>query len=790
MLKNYLLVALRNLRRNKVFSLINISGLALGMTCSLLILLWVKDERAKDAFHPNSARLYNIYERQYYDNRIEAGFFTPGMLGEEMKKVIPEIEAACNYAWQDELTFQVGDKILKEKGTHAGKDFFKMFSFPLLQGSAEKALSAPESIAISETMARQFFGKPGDAIGKTIRIEDSKDLTVSAVFADIGDNSSFKEDNFVINWEYFLVRNDWAKDWGNNGPHTAIMLRANANPELVRKKIVKFLDNYNKDQNAAFRIELGMQPYSDMYLKGYFKNGKAEGGRIEYVRLFTLIAIFILLIACINFMNLTTARSVKRAKEIGIRKVVGAMRGALIRQFIGEAALLAFFAVTIAILLSLLLMPAFNHLTGKHISLPVSDRSFWLQLFAITLLTGFISGSYPALFLSSFSPIKVLKGTMKFTTSATLFRKGLVVFQFVLSILLIIGTIIVSRQVNYIYTKNIGFDRENLIYLPIEGELRSKYELFKNEVIAQSGIKSISRISQAPTGIENNTGGVQWDGKDPNTLPMFATAAVGYDFLKTCNIQLLQGRDYSKDFATDSTNYVLNESAVTKIGYKNPIGKPLTLWGKKGTIVGVIKDFHFTSLHQKIEPLILRYGEKDSWGDILVRTEAGKTKEALASLQKICGEINPRFPFTSFFADEEFQKLYTSESIINKLSMCFAFLAIFISCLGLLGLVMFTAEQRTKEIGIRKVLGASTGSLFTLLSKEFLWLVFIAMLIASPLAWYAMHQWLQTFAYQITISWWIFPMAAVMAIMIALLTVSFQAAKAALINPTKSLRTE
>ncbi|MEX6685958.1 ABC transporter permease [Danxiaibacter flavus] len=789
MLKNYILVALRNLKRNKVFSLINILGLALGMTCSLLILLWVKDERAKDAFHANNKRLYNIYERQYYDNRIEAGFFTPGMLGEEMKKVIPEVEAAIGFGWQEELTFQVGDKILKEKGTHAGKDFFKMFSFPLLKGSPEKALSTPESIAISETMAKHFFGKAEDAIGKTIRVEDSKDLIVSGVYADMGNNSSFKGD-YIINWDYFLVRNDWAKDWGNNGPHTTIMLRANANPELVRKKIVKFLDNYNKDQSAAFRIELGMQPYSDMYLKGNFKSGKEDGGRIEYVRLFTLIAIFILLIACINFMNLTTARSVKRAKEIGIRKVVGAMRGALIRQFLGEAVLLAFIAVIIALLLSLLLMPAFNHLTGKEISLPVSDSSFWLQLLAITLITGFISGSYPALFLSSFSAIRVLKGTMKFTTSATLFRKGLVVFQFVLSILLIIGTIIVSRQVNYIYTKNIGFDRENLIYIPIEGELRTKYELFRNEAISLPGIKNISRISQAPTEIENNTGGVKWDGKDPNTLPMFSTAAIGYDFIKTCNIRLLEGRDYSRDFATDSTNYILNESAVAKIGYKNPIGKPLTLWDKKGTIVGVIKDFHFTSLHQKIEPLILRYGEKDSWGSILVRTEAGKTKDALASLQKVCTEINPRFPFSSFFADEEFQKLYTSESIINKLSLCFAFLAIFISCLGLLGLVMFTAEQRTKEIGIRKVLGASVGSLFTLLSKEFLWLVFIAMMIASPLAWYAMHNWLQTFAYQITISWWIFPLAAATAILIALLTVSFQAAKAALVNPTKSLRTE
>ncbi len=790
MLKNYLLVAIRNLRKNKAFSIINILGLALGLGCSLLIFLWVSDERNMDKFNAQGRQLFSVYERQYYDNRIEAFHGTPGILGDEMKKVLPEVKYASGMAWNDLATFQVGDKIMKEEGNHAGADFFKMFSYTLLQGNAENALKSPVSIAISRKMANDFFGGPQVAIGKTIRYANTKDLTVAAVFENPPRNSSMKFD-YLVNWQYFLEEQQWAKEWGNNGPKTFILLRPDADPVAFDKKIVQFLDKYNKEQSNAFRIKLGIQRFDDMYLHSHFNEaGIISGGRIEYVRLFSLVAIFILIIACINFMNLTTARSIKRAKEIGIRKVVGAFRGSLIRQFIGEAMLLTTFSMLIAVLLVALLLPAFNQLTGKQIEFPSNNPIFWSGMVALILFTGFFSGSYPALFLSGFNPVVVLKGTLKLSSWSAWFRKGLVVFQFGLSIILIIGTIVVSRQIKFLQTTDIGYNRENLIYIPLEGALQKQYQLFKQKAVNLPGIKYITRISQTPTAIENGTGGVEWEGKDPNTLPMFTQAAVGYDFTKTMGIRILQGRDFSRDFATDSVGYILNEQALKKIGYKHPIGKPLTFWGKKGTIVGVIKDFHFNSLHVPVNALVIRQGEFDNYGAVLVKTEAGKTKRAIAGLEKLCKELNPKFPFTYQFSDEEYSKLYKSEMMTGKLADCFAFLAIFISCLGLLGLAMFTAEQKVKEIGIRKVLGASIPSLFVLLSKEFLLFVLIAMLVASPIAWMAMKEWLRGYAYKINISWWMFVIAGLVALMIALFTVSFQALRASVANPAKSLRSE
>ena len=761
----------------------------MGMACSLLILLWIRDEKSVDNSSPNAGRLYDVYERQYYDGKIESGYYTPGLLPAEMKKMLPEVELASGFTWRNENTFQVGDKIVKEFGSSADSGFFRMFAYPLLQGSPATALASPLSIAVSRKMAVDFFGSPAAAIGKTIRYENKKDFTITAVFENLPENASDQFD-YLTNWAAFLEDNNWAKQWGNNGPRTFLLLRPDADPVRVNRKIAHFLDDYNKEQGKGFRIELGMQRLGDVYLHSNFKDGKITGGRIEYVRLFSIVAIFILLIACINFMNLTTARSVKRSKEIGIRKVVGAVRPALVRQFLSEAVLLSFFSVILALAMVILLLPAFNHMTGKHISFPYGSSSFWLSLAALTLMTGMISGSYPALFLSSFRPIRVLKGTMKFSASAAWFRKGLVVFQFILSIVLIIGTIVVSGQVNYAQSINLGYDRENLIYIPLEGDLTGKYALFKESALRLPGISGVSRISQTPTAIENGTYGVNWDGKDPESKPMFTNASVGYDLIKTLNLKLIAGRDFSKDFGTDSVGYILNEEALKKTGYKDPIGRSLTFWGKKGTIIGILKDFHFNSVHEPIKPLIMHYGEKDDWGNALVRTQAGKTQQAVSGLEQLCHQLNPKFPFTYRFADEEYRKLYKSEAIVHNLSNCFAGLGIFISCLGLLGLAMFTAEQRTKEFGIRKVLGAGTGTLFALLSRDFLVLVLIAFLLASPLAWWAMHGWLQNFAYHIKVEWWVFLLAGTLALLIALLTVSFQAIKVAVANPVRSLRTE
>lgn len=792
MIKNYLLVALRNIRKNKTFSFINITGLALGMACSLLILLWVNDERNMNRFNKNTMQLYSVYERQYYDNKVDAFHATPGIMADEMKRVLPDVQYASQFAWDEDHTFQVGDKIVKESGNNASTDFFKMFSYPLLQGTPQNALATPASIAISRKMANDFFGSPQNAIGKTIRYENRKDFTVTAVFENIAENMSAKFD-FLINWRAFLEDNNWAKDWGNNGPTTFIMLKAGTDPIVFEKHIKLFLDNYNKDQGPGkgFRIELGIQRFDDIYLHSNFgPDGKLDGGRIEYVKMFSVVAVFILLIACINFMNLTTARSVKRSKEIGVRKVVGAVRGLLIRQFIGEAILLSFMAVIVALILIALLLPAFNSLTEKHISFPGLNIYFWLSIIALTLVTGTISGSYPALFLSSFNPIVVLKGLPKFSASATWFRKGLVVFQFVLSIVLIIGTIVVSKQINFLQTKNLGYDRENLLYIPLEGDLTNQFDVLKQQALSMRSIKSVARISQSPTTIQNGTYGVDWDGKDQNSKPMFTNAAVGYDFIKTMNIQLLQGRDFSKDHLTDSAAYILNETALRKVGYKNPIGARLTFWGKKGIIIGVVKDFHFNSLKVPVNALVLRLGEKDDFSWILVKTQPGQTKQALAGLEKICRQLNPKFPFTYKFSDEEYSKLYKSEEMVGGLANSFAILAIFISCLGLLGLAIFTAEQRRKEMSIRKVLGASVVTVFSLLSKEFLTLVLVALVIASPIAWFAMNEWLKEYSYRTEISWWMFILAGILATVITLLTVSFQAFKAAVANPVKALKNE
>jgi putative ABC transport system permease protein len=792
MLKNFLKVALRNMWKQKGYSFLNIFGLAIGMTCSLLILLWIRDEKSMDNGHANGPRLYSIYERQYYDDKIEAGGYTPGLLPEEMKKVLPEVELSTGFTWSQKTTWQVGDKLLKEEGRNASTDFFRMFSYPLLEGTPATALATPVSVAISRKMATEFFGSPQAAIGQSIRYQNTKEFKITAVFDDLPENTSAKFD-YLVNWTAWLDDNHWAKEWGNNGPQTIVMLRKDADPDAFTKKITHFLNTYNKEQSKSFRIELGMQRFGDVYLHSHFVNGRVTGGRIEYVRLFTVVAIFILLIACINFMNLTTARSVRRAKEIGIRKVVGAVRPALIRQFIGEAVVLSFFSVILALGLVLLLLPVFNRLTQKSISFPFGVTSFWLSLLALTLVTGIVSGSYPALFLSAFRPIRVLKGTLKFSPGAAWFRKGLVVFQFVLSIILIIGTIVVSGQVDYVQSVDLGYDRENLVYIPLEGDLPAKYKTFREQALQLPGVTSMTRVNQDPTELENGTGGVSWDGKDPNSLIMFTNVAVGYNFVKTMKLKLTAGREFSADYPTDTAGYILNQEALRRIGYKDPLGRSLTFWQKKGTIIGVVKDFHFTSLHDPIKPLVIRYGEdgKDmNYGQAVVRIQGGRMRPALGSLERLAHQLNPRFPFAYQFADDEYRDLYKSESIVHNLANCFAGLAIFVCCLGLLGLAMFTAEQRTREFGIRKVLGAKAMTLFTLLSRDFLLLVLIAFLIASPLAWWAMNEWLKNFAYHISLQWWVFLLAGLLALLIALITVSFQAFRVALANPVKSLRAE
>jgi putative ABC transport system permease protein len=789
MLKNYLLVAWRNMTRNKAFSGINILGLALGMTCSLLILLWVEDERSVDGFHANGRQLYQVYERDYFDGKIEAGFPTQGLMAGELKRLIPEVQYASSLEWNTTNTFEAENKISKMSGSFAGADFFTMFSYPLLEGTPQTALNTLEGVAISRKMANLFFGSPAAAMGKAIRYENSDNFRVSAVFEDLPANSSQQFD-FLRSWIAFEKENDdWIHNWGNEDAPTFIQLRPDADPAKVRAEIKDFIYRYQQ-KSKGFRVELDLISYPQKYLHSTFKNGRIDGGRIEYVRLFSLVAVFILLIACINFMNLATARSTKRAKEVGVRKVIGAARPVLMAQFMGEAMLLTLFSILLAILLTTLLLPAFNDLTGKQLSLPVRRPLFWAAMLGLLLLSGFLSGSYPAIFLSSLNPVRVLKGALQVGGGATFFRKALVVFQFGLSIIFLVGMIVMYRQMDYIQRANMGFDRDNLLYMPLEGELANKYELFKQEAENLPAIQQVSKIRQPPTALYVHTGDIRWTGKAPDLVTSFVQSDVGYDFVKTMKLKLAGGRDFSRDFPTDSVGFIVNETAVKKMGYTDPIGKPVWWGDRQGKIIGVLQDFHFASLHQAIEPLIIRMNEDRHYGTLLVRLRAGRDKEGLAGLEKLCKELNPAFPFTYQFSDAEYNKSYRSEQLVSKLANYFAFLAIFISCLGLLGLAIFTAGQRTREIGVRKVLGANVPGIVTLLSKDFLGLVLIAIVIASPLAWYIMYRWLQDFAYRTPISWWIFVVAGLSAVLIAFLTVSFQAIRSARANPVKSLRSE
>lgn len=791
MFKNYFKIAWRTLLRNKTFSFINIAGLALGITCSLLIILWVQDERSVDGFHTNGKQLYQVYERDFYDGKVEGAYSTQGLLADELKRVIPEIEYSSGFEYAaapgTASTFEAGNKINKMTGFFAGEEFFSMFSYPLLQGKKATALSAPNGIALSRKMAEYFFGSSDNAIGKAIRFENREDLQVTAVFENIPARSSQQFD-YLRTWTDFVKQNEWVHNWGNTDPQTFVQLRANADAAQVEAKIKDFIYRY-KEKSEGSKTELALQPYTEKYLHAVFRNGYPDGGRIEYVNMFTLVAVFILLIACINFMNLATARSAKRAKEVGLRKVVGAMRSSLVGQFMGEAMLLTTLSIVAAVMLTLLLLPAFNSLTGKQLFLPVTEPLFWIAVLGLLIVTSLVSGSYPALFLSSLNPVSVLKGSLKFGRGAVFFRKGLVVFQFSLSIILIVGMIVIYRQMNYIQTKNIGYDRENLVYVPIEGDLIKNYKVFKDEAEKLPGILHVSKMRNSPTVIEHHTGSIGWPGKDPNLTVSFADAVVGYDFVNTMKLHLKDGRDFSKDFA-DTASYLLNETAAARMGFQKAVGQTVTWGNNPGKVVGVLKDFHFSSMHQTIDPLIVRLDENWPWGTILIRTKAGNTKEAIAGLEKICKELNPKFPFTCQFSDLQFSNLYKSEEVVSKLSNYFALLAILISCLGLFGLATFTASQRIKEIGVRKVIGATVPDIVALLSGNFLKLVLISIVVAFPVAWYAMKGWLQNFAYKIELEWWMFALAGFITICIALLTVSYQSIKAAVSNPVKNLRTE
>lgn len=803
MVRHYFLTAFRNTIRNKAFSTINILGLALGMTCFLLIFLWVADEKAIDNFHENNGQLYTLYHTTESNGNVFGGYGIPGwyaerdgqddpVLADELKANFPEVRYAANYAtsyelpWGHPCTFQYGDKQYKIKGSTAGGDFFNMFSYELIAGDAATALSDINTVAISEKMASMFFESPEDAIGKIIRYENFKDLVVKAVFKDTDRLSSLTFD-YLINWKNTAKHQILTS---GNTFSTYVQLTEQADPVAFATKLRDF-QNKRFDHPDDYRVNLGIQPFGERYLNSRFVNGEPTEGRMEYIKIFGGVAVFILIIACVNFMNLATAKSLKRAREVGVRKVVGSSRGYLIGQFLGESLLLCFMALLFSLVLVTLLLPIFNDFSGKQMALPLNDSNYWLFLIGLTIVAGLASGSYPALFLSSLRPARVLKGLTRFSKSALWFRKGLAVFQFSLSIPLLIATLVVSRQTDFVQNKHLGYDKENVIYLRIEGELDDKYAVFKERLLTLPGIAMVDRSSEAPhnMGFEMSSP-FTWEGQQEGEAVSFKPTSVGFDFVDMMGLKVVQGRSFSRNFATDTAAFMVNETALKQMGMENPLGKKISAWRKQGHIIGILKDYHVSSLHEEIKPLIVDVKEDLDFGLIMVKTQPGQIKMALESLETANAEVNPNYPLAYEFLDQEYAKLYESESIISKLSNVFAVLAILISCLGLLGLAMFSAEQRTKEIGIRKVLGASVNSIIAMFSKEFVQLVLVSFIIAAPIAWYLMYNWLQGFAYSISLAWWIFALTGVSALIIALLTVSFQTIRAALRNPVKSLRAE
>ena len=777
MIRNYLTVAWRHITRNRLLSSINVIGLALGMSCSLLIWLWISDELSFNRSFKDADRIYFVRQTSgMYTNE-----YTPGPLAEALKKDIPDVEKATKFrSWTDDYLIKAGQVAAKETGMYASDDFFDIFQYPVLQGSPASSIKSPNSIVITRHVAETFFGTT-EAVGRTLQLNNDKYYRVGAVIEDVPKNSSIQF-NWIVNFS--VAEEDWMQNWGNNSFSTYVKLRPNSNQAQAETRMKGLLKRYKSDltDNPI------LQPIGDTYLYGEYVNGKPVGGRISYVRTFGLVALLILLIACVNFMNLATARASLRAKEVGIRKVIGAMRSSLIGQFLGESVLLSLLAAVLAIGLVIGTLPIVNQFVHKQLSINFIEPTFWFSILFLIAFTSLIAGSYPALFLSAMQPVRTLKGALTTAPTGAVFRKSLVVFQFTLSLFLIVGMLVIGQQMHYVRTKQLGLDREHILWVPIEGTLLPKMETYRQEIQRSGAVVSVTTSGELPIQIgSSSTGGLTWPGKDPKEEATVYSMKVGYDFVKTMNVRLADGHDFTSP--DSGARYLVNESAAQLMKLKNPVGTEISYQIGKGPIVGVMKDFHLRSFHESIQPLVISLYPK--WTNyFLIRTRPGQTDKAIQVAEQIARKLNPVYPFSYHFLDEDYEKLYRSETLVNTLINYFGLLAILISCLGLFGLATFTAEQRKKEIGVRKVLGASVTSIVGLLSKDFLKLVMIAILIASPIAWYVMNQWLQNFAYKIAIAWWVFALAGLSAISITLLTVSFQSVKAALVNPVKSLRSE
>jgi putative ABC transport system permease protein len=786
MFKTNLKIAWRNLLKDKQFTILNILGLSAGLACALLIFLWVSDELTYDKFFTNNNRLYKLMEQRNNNGDISYSEESSGELSDAVKRTIPEVEYASAVAppgWFPQNTLSVNDKNIKASGQYAEKDYFNIFSFRLIEGNKDNVFDNKNSIVLSDELANKLFGTTYNLVGKAVNFDHDTLFFVSGVFKKMPANSSQQFD-FVLSFKYFRTVKDWVTKWGNTGPLNYILLKPNADFNAFNNKVRNIIE---KNVPGDTTRKVVAMKFSDIYLNNNYNGNSQSGARIQYVNLFSILALFVLVIACINFMNLSTAKAAGRFKEVGIKKVVGAERSQLIVQFLTESFLLTVFAMLVAVTIAILLLPAFNQITGKSISLQFT----WQLTIAVTgiaLVTGFIAGSYPALYLSKFNPLTILKGKLNTSAAELLSRRGLVVFQFALSTVLIFAVFIIYQQIQFIQNADPGYNKNNVLRLAAEGNLFKNQNAFVAELKNIPGVNNVSVTNHRMVGHNYAHNGPVWPGRDPNDNLIFEGFGVGYDFIETMGMHLKEGRSFSKTYGSDSSSLILNEAAIEAMHMKEPVGKTVRLFGKNVQIIGVVKDFHFESMHEAIKPSYLFIVPQ---GGTLVAGIQNKNQNAIiGAIGHLYEKFNPGFPFTFNFLDEAYQQQYESETRVSVLSKYFAGLAIIISCLGLFGLAAFTAQKRRKEIGIRKVIGASVANITAMLSIDFLKLIVLSLLIAFPVSWWLMNNWLQGFAYRISITPFVFLIAGLIVLLITLFTISFQSIKAAIANPVKSLRAD
>ncbi|GAA4803208.1 ABC transporter permease [Olivibacter ginsenosidimutans] len=790
MLKNYFKIAYRNLVRQKSFSALNIIGLTIGMAASIFILLWVQHEQSYDHFHKHADHIYRVTAEASEDFHAAINNATMPLA---LQATAPAIQKVLRISHPSKNILTYGDAIYEEeRGFFVDSTFFDFFSFPLLEGNATTALLRPDAILLTKSLAKKFFGNRSP-LGQTLKMNNEQLVTVTGVLADLPRNSHFQ-------FNYLMPISAIAKTdkdivtgtWRNFNFYAYLLFNKHFDGSKAH------IEAFERQMNALYKaheqqmkVNFHLQPLTDIHLHSHLQIELDDNGNLQYVQILSLVAFFILGLACINFMNLTTARSINRAKEVGLRKVMGSLRKQLVSQFLTESVCMSLLSLILAVGLVKLTLPLLNELTAQDLTLALLHGKTITRLLAIALITGLVSGSYPALYLSGFRPVNVLKGRTLFGKNDSLtFRNTLVVLQFVLAMLLLTGTVAIYQQLAYIKKMNLGFNRSNLLYVPMRGSLYDKFDAYQHELAQNTLTAQFAITNILPTNVMTGSVHVQWEGKDPNRQPIIPDMSVSSRFFDVFQMKMVAGRTFLPNSQADSSNFIINEKMAHLMGYdpSAAIGKSLTFGSRLGQIVGVVKDFNFKPIQQTIEPLVIK--PNDYGGNVIVRTQPGKTEATIKALKRINETIDPNSPFSFGFLDQDLNNHYQAEQRMGNLFNLFAILAIFISCLGLYGLSAFMTEQRFKEIGIRKVLGATTTGIVSLLSKRFIRLICLAILIALPIAWYGVNSWLNNFAYHISVGWFVFAGSALTLLSIALLTVSYESIRAALANPVKSLHNE